>query len=116
MQEEALDRILWRNGLGRGYGSAIKQCDDADDTDDNDEFRESQDFFVSKHLLNVIHDSINTANSFDKFPEILIIYTKLKVISQISKDLCKSQKKRVCYFKVFVFQGFSSCNENENYH
>jgi hypothetical protein len=45
LQEEALDRILWRNSFGRVYGSAIRQCDDADDADDNDDkFIESQDF------------------------------------------------------------------------
>jgi len=36
LKEEALDRILWRTDFGRGYGSAIRQCDDADDADDND--------------------------------------------------------------------------------
>jgi hypothetical protein len=34
LKEEALDRILWRTGFGKGYGSAIQQCDDADDNDD----------------------------------------------------------------------------------
>jgi hypothetical protein len=36
MKEEALELILWRTGFGRGYGSAIRQYDDADDVDDND--------------------------------------------------------------------------------
>jgi len=46
LKEEALDRILWRTVFGRGYGSAIRQCDDADDADDNDgEFIKSPKIF-----------------------------------------------------------------------
>jgi len=37
LKEKALDRILWRNGFRRGYGSSIRQCDDPDDADDNDD-------------------------------------------------------------------------------
>jgi len=37
LKEEALDPILWRIGFERGYGSAIRQCDDVDDADDNDD-------------------------------------------------------------------------------
>jgi len=38
LKEEALDRIMWRNRFGRGFGPVVWQItDDDDDDDDNDD-------------------------------------------------------------------------------
>ena len=37
LKKEALERILWRTGYGRGYGSAIRERENVDDADDNDD-------------------------------------------------------------------------------
>jgi hypothetical protein len=38
LKEEALDRIKWRNRVGRGFGPVVWQItDDDDDDDDNDD-------------------------------------------------------------------------------
>ena len=34
MKEEALDRTVWRNRLGRGFGPVVRQTTDDDDDDD----------------------------------------------------------------------------------
>ena len=39
MKEDALDRTLWGNGFGRGYGPVVRQCDDDDDDDDDGNIR-----------------------------------------------------------------------------
>jgi hypothetical protein len=37
LKEEALDRIKWRNGFGRGFGPVVWQITDDDDDDDDDD-------------------------------------------------------------------------------
>ena len=35
MKEEALDRTMWRNRFGRGFGPVVCQITDDDDDDDD---------------------------------------------------------------------------------
>ena len=37
MKEEALDRSMWRNRFGRGFGPVVWQIIDDDDDDDDDD-------------------------------------------------------------------------------
>ena len=37
MKEEALDRTMWRNLFGRGFGPVVRQITDDDDDDDDDD-------------------------------------------------------------------------------
>ena len=36
MKEEALDRTMWRNRFGRGFGPVVRQITDDDDDDGDD--------------------------------------------------------------------------------
>ena len=37
LKEEALDRTIWRNRFGRGFGPVVWQITDDDDDDDDDD-------------------------------------------------------------------------------
>jgi len=52
LKEEALDRIMWRNRSGRGFGPVVWQItdDDDDDDDDNKQFKKCS---KSLHPVNV---------------------------------------------------------------
>ena len=39
LKEEALDRTMWRNRFGRGFGPVIWQISDDDDDDDDDDVK-----------------------------------------------------------------------------
>ena len=47
LKEDALDRTMWRNRFGRGFGPVVWQITDDDDDDDDDDNFSAQDLHVS---------------------------------------------------------------------